>query len=96
MFLVDLKYKVGVEEVDKFVVAHRKWLDTLYSENKLLCSGPKNPRNGGIIIALLDDLHELKTLLLEDPFYINGVAEYAITEFNPNKFHHKLYSNDLK
>lgn len=87
MFIVDLKYKVNLDVVDKYVVEHRHWLDTLYAENKLLCSGPKNPRDGGIIIALTKDLAELQAILASDPFQINSVADYEITEFNPNKSH---------
>ena len=87
MFVINLHYKVGLDIVNQYVVEHRDWLDTLYAQNKLLCSGPKDPRDGGIILALTDDLVEVKTLMLHDPFFINGVAEYTFTKFLPNKFH---------
>lgn len=29
---------------------------------------------------------EVNIIIKEDPFYINGVAEYGITEFEPTKF----------
>ncbi|MBP9742651.1 MAG: hypothetical protein KBD37_04755 [Burkholderiales bacterium] len=87
MFIVDLHYKVDLAIVDQFVVEHRLWLDKCYAANKLLCSGMKTPRTGGIIIALLTDLDQLNQLLTEDPFSINKVADYTITEFKPSKCH---------
>lgn len=71
MFIIDLKYTASMALIDKFLVAHRLWLDQLYAANKLLCSGPKNPRNGGVIIALAKNLAELEEILHTDPFYIN-------------------------
>ncbi len=87
MFVVNIRYKVEIDKIDQFVVEHRKWLDELYNENKLLCSGPKNPRDGGIVIALIKDLQEVKALFAKDPFYTNKLADYEFIEFNPNKFH---------
>lgn len=93
MFIIELNYKASIDVIDQFIVEHRLWLDKLYAENKLLCSGPKNPRNGGIIIALGDKLHEIKDLITHDPFYIQQIAEYTITEFHPNKLHKNLHTS---
>lgn len=90
MFIVNVKYKADLSVVDKFLVEHRNWLDGLYADGQLLCSGPQNPRSGGIIIALVKDLPTLKLLMATDPFAINGVAEYTFTEFEPVKFHPAL------
>jgi len=87
MFIVELIYKVKLDIVDKFVVKHRLWLDEMYKDNHFLCSGVKNPRDGGIIIALTKSLDELQQLLSGDPFYINKVADYRIIEFEPSKYH---------
>ena len=90
MFIINLKYKVEIETINQFIGGHRSWLDELYATNKLLCSGPKYPRNGGVIIALVSSLEELKELLSNDPFFINDLAEYEIIEFHPNKLHPKF------
>ncbi|MDQ5920797.1 MAG: hypothetical protein QG673_853, partial [Pseudomonadota bacterium] len=85
--IVDLNYKFDLSVIDKFVTEHRAWLDECYLAKKFLCSGVKNPRTGGVIIALVPELEELKQLLTQDPYAINNVAEYTITEFKPSKCH---------
>ncbi|MEG8230131.1 hypothetical protein [Rickettsia koreansis] len=47
--------------------------------------GPIHPRIGGIILANIEKLSQLKDILREDPFYINNIAEYEITNFTPTK-----------
>lgn len=90
MFIVELTYKVDLTEVEEHIVVHRNWLDRLYVANKLLCSGPKNPRDGGIIIILGNDIIEAESIIKEDPFYKYGLADYKITEVNVNKKNSQL------
>ena len=87
MFIINIKYKVGIDIIDQYLAEHRAWLDKKYAEGKLLCSGPKNPRDGGVIIALGNDKLAVENLMQEDPFQIHGVSEYSLIEFNPVKFH---------
>jgi uncharacterized protein YciI len=47
-----------------------------------ICSGPQIPRTGGIILCRSASLETVKNLIEEDPFKINGVAQYEITEFS--------------
>lgn len=90
MFVIDLKYKANLEIIDQYLAEHRSWLDSKYQAGLLLCSGPKNPRDGGFIIAFGHDRADIEELIKEDPFYINNVVEYSITEFNPVKFHDSI------
>lgn len=92
MFVIDIKFKVDLETVNKYVMEHRQWLDTKYAAGLLLCSGPKEPRVGGIIIALGDEIDKIQELIQEDPYNQHGVAEYTITEFLPNKYNQHLKS----
>ncbi|WP_331458440.1 hypothetical protein [Rickettsia rhipicephali] len=57
-----------------------------------MLSGPIHPRIGGIILANIEKLSQLKLkdILSEDPFYINNIAEYEITNFTPTKWHKNL------
>ncbi|MAZ78274.1 MAG: GTP cyclohydrolase [Legionellaceae bacterium] len=89
MLIVELTYLKPLEEVDKVLQAHRAFLQTCYDKGLFLASGPKNPRTGGIIIALTDQ-KTMKTLIEQDPFHQAGVAEYKITEFEPVKRHEVL------
>jgi len=90
MFVVELTYKVAIQVVDKFVAEHRQWLDDMYKANHFLCSGPQNPRSGGIIIALTKSASELQQILANDPFYINQVADYRLIEFEAIKYHQDI------
>lgn len=91
MFVIELTYKKPLEEVDKFLEKHRKFLDKHYDLGNFIVSGAKNPRDGGIIIAI-GDRADVEKILEADPFYTNGVAHYKIIEFNPVKFCEQLKS----
>lgn len=90
MFILELKYIVELSKIDEHLASHRRWLDAQYQKGLLLCSGPKNPRVGGIIIALGQDRASVEQLIKDDPFTIHDLAEYTITEFIPVKFHAQL------
>ena len=90
MFVIDIQYKVSLNVVDEYVVAHRAWLDEKYTAGLLLCSGPKLPKTGGVIIALGDDIAQIQHMLQTDPFMQHGIGEYTITEFQPVKHHPQI------
>ncbi len=85
MLIVELVYKKPIAEVDKHLQAHRSFLQSCYDQGLLVASGPKDPRDGGILIALTDKT-TMNEVIKQDPFYINGVAEYHITQFEPVKY----------
>lgn len=87
MFIVTMTYKKPLSVVDQFVAAHRAYLDIGYQQNFLIASGPKNPRDGGILISQLKERKILEKFLAEDPFILNEVAEFQIVEFSPVKYH---------
>ncbi|MDF3055684.1 MAG: hypothetical protein K0Q74_1591, partial [Gammaproteobacteria bacterium] len=55
MFVINIIYKKDFSEIEKHLVSHREFLDQQYKKGFLLMSGPKDPRTGGIIIALGND-----------------------------------------
>ncbi|MDP4205692.1 MAG: YciI family protein, partial [Bacteroidota bacterium] len=65
--------------------AHRHFLDRYYASGHFLCSGPQNPRVGGVILCKAKNRDEIDPIIKEDPFFANGVASYEVIEFNPNK-----------
>lgn len=85
MFILLLTYKKPLAEVDRHLAAHREYLDRHYAAGTFLCSGPQNPRTGGVILCRAADRAAVDALTAEDPFRIYGVADYAITEFTPTK-----------
>lgn len=90
MFIAELIYTAPLTEIDKVLAEHRAWLDTQYKEGKFLFSGPKNPRTGGIVISPLQSQDELESILAQDPFALNKLVSYNITEFRAIKAHPEL------
>jgi uncharacterized protein YciI len=86
MFLIQVTYLKGISEVDKYLVEHRAFLDKYYANGNLICSGPRNPRIGGIILSRAKDIEEVWEFVYQDPFFINKIAAYEVIEFNPIKY----------
>mgnify|MGYP003595852965 CR=1 FL=1 len=85
LFVIMVKYVKPLEEVDVFLKEHRAFLDAHYAKGDLICSGRQMPRVGGVILARGNDRSQVWDIVRQDPFYVNGVAEYDVTEFVPNK-----------
>lgn len=86
MYIVSLNYVKPLEDVEKYLEAHVAFIDKYYGSGNFIASGRKNPRTGGIILCKAESENELNTILSEDPFNVNAIAEYEITEFFPSKF----------
>lgn len=85
MFIVQMTYKTPISEVDKYLQAHREFLDYYYKQGLLIASGPMKPRTGGIIIAATTDKAYLESVLEKDPYNLAEIADYQIIEFTPVK-----------
>jgi len=81
MFVVNLNYIAPLEELDKHMTPHVKFLQKYYKLNVFIASGRKVPRTGGIILALAPSKEEVQKIMEEDPFFTHGLAEFTITEF---------------
>ena len=90
MFIVLLNYKAPLSEVDKYLQAHREFLDYYYKQGLLLASGPMKPRTGGVIIALTKDKEYLESILAKDPYQLAEIADYKLIEFTPVKHRDEL------
>ena len=90
MFVIQLNYLVPLTEVDKYLQAHREFLDYYYKQGLLLVSGPMKPRTGGIIIAATNDRAYLESIFKKDPYYLAEIAEYQFIKFTPVKHRAEL------
>ncbi len=90
MYIIDLHYIVPLDELDKHMTEHVKYLHRYYRQNKFVASGRKVPRTGGIIMALADSREEIDRIISEDPFHIHKLAEFTITEFQTSQMHPQL------
>ena len=96
MFIIEITYKAPIKEVDKYLSAHREYLDTHYQKGLFLASGPKKPRIGGILIALTNDKTYLESVLQNDPFCLAEIADYRLIEFTPVKHRDEIKAHILE
>ncbi|MFE0735067.1 MULTISPECIES: YciI family protein [Streptomyces] len=85
MFVLELTYTAPVERADALLDAHVAWLDEQYAAGVFIASGRKNPRDGGVILAAGVDRAEIEKIAAADPFTVEGVCAYRITEFYATK-----------
>jgi uncharacterized protein YciI len=83
MFIILLTYKTSLPEVDKYLQAHREFLDYHYKQGLLVASGSMKPRTGGVIIAATKDKSLLEAIFKNDPYYLAEIADYQFIEFTP-------------
>ena len=96
MFIAILTYKKPLEEVDRFLQAHREYLAEHYDAGDFIASGPQTPRVGGVILMKAESRAEIDSIIEQDPFNINGIADYRIVEFTPTMFVESSLSDILK
>ena len=96
MFIAILTYKKPLEEVDRFLQAHRDYLAEHYAAGDFIVSGPQTPRVGGVIMIKSDNRALVDSIIAQDPFNINGIADYRIVEFTPTMFVESSLSDILK
>ncbi|MEV1044167.1 YciI family protein [Streptomyces sp. NPDC049916] len=81
MFVLELTYTAPVERADALMEEHVAWLDAQYAAGVFIASGRKNPRDGGVILAVGEDRAAIERITAADPFAAHGVCAYRITEF---------------
>jgi uncharacterized protein YciI len=85
MFIIELIYKVPLEEIDARMKAHVAYLNKYYKSKNFIVSGRKIPRDGGIIIVTASSKKEIEKIIKQDPFYKNKLADFRIIEFNASQ-----------
>lgn len=83
MFIAILSYKKPLEDVDRFLQAHRDYLAKHYAAGDFIASGPQTPRIGGVIMIKAENREAVDSIIAQDPFNINSIADYQIVEFTP-------------
>ena len=96
MFIAILTYRKPLSEVDKFLAAHREYLTKHYAAGDFIASGPQTPRVGGVIMMKAENRAIVDSIIAQDPFNINGIADYKIVEFTPTMFCEPNFSDLLK
>ena len=96
MFIAILTYKKPLSEVDRYLAARREYLAEHYAAGDFIASGPQTPRVGGVIMIKADDCTVVDAIIAQDPFNVNGIADYQIVEFTPTMFCDHVLSEILK
>lgn len=86
MFIAILTYNKPLSEVDKYLDAHRRYLAEHYAAGNFIASGPQTPRVGGVIMIKAKNREAVEAFIRQDPFHMNGIADYQIVEFTPTMF----------
>ncbi len=66
MFIAILTYIKPLEEVDRFLQAHRDYLSEHYAAGDFIASGPQNPRVGGVIMIKASDRDVVNTIISQE------------------------------
>jgi uncharacterized protein YciI len=90
LYLILLHYRASLDEVDRHIDAHRRFLHEQYAVGRFLLSGPQEPRGGGVILARGGSLEEITQLLEQDPFRQAGIADYQIIAWAPTLRHQDI------
>lgn len=85
MILILLRYVKPMDEVEAQTPAHRAFVDALVAEGKVIVSGPRDPRAGGVLLTTFATEVEAMKRMVDDPFFENGIAEYEAIRFIPTK-----------
>ncbi|MEU9444971.1 YciI family protein [Streptomyces sp. NPDC048304] len=85
MFVLELTYTAPLDAVDALLPDHVAWLEEQYEKGLFLASGGKNPRDGGMILAVAEDRARIEEVVAGDPFLTGGVCTYRIMEFTATK-----------
>ena len=85
MFVIELVYKVPLEQIDKNMRAHVAFLKKHYASGQFLVSGRQVPREGVVIIAVGPSREQVEAIAREDPFVARGLAEFRVIEFRASQ-----------
>ena len=89
MLVIELTYLQPIAVVERWLTQHQNFLDRYFSSGAFIASGAKVPRDGGIILAMVNR-DDIQSIIEQDPFYQHGVAEYRIREFQVSRSNNAL------
>lgn len=84
-YLVISRYLQPAAALDAAMADHQLFLDACYRQGVFILSGPKLPRDGGIILAVTATREELIAVLEQDPFRARGLIDYDVLQWNLNR-----------
>jgi len=93
LFIINITVKetLSPEQHESLFIRHAQWFKHYFSAGKFVIVGPYSDRErAGVIIANIDNHHELITILGEDSYYPD-LATYEVSEFFPKMIAENLH-----
>jgi uncharacterized protein YciI len=85
MFIIELVYTAPLAKIDARMAAHVAFLKRHYAAGRFLVSGRKIPREGGVIVAAGGTREEIQSIVEQDPFVREKLADFRIVEFRASQ-----------
>ena len=85
MYVINITYTASLDRIDDALDAHRAFLTKHFEAGVFVAAGPKLPRDGGIILAVRIEREKLDAILATDPFVVQKLAHYDVTEFKTTR-----------
>lgn len=85
LFVVILHYKVPLDVVERFFSAHIEYIERYHANGIYIVSGRREPRVGGVLIAANCSRQEIEAIVAGDPYSVNNIADFTITDFIPTR-----------
>ena len=85
MFVIVIRYKVPLTQIDSALADHRGWLDKGFNDGVFILAGPQVPRVGGVIMAHNTTREDLLIRLSEDPFHRLGLSDFELIDVAARK-----------
>jgi uncharacterized protein YciI len=82
MYIIVLTYVRPIEEVDKHLAEHARWIREGLADGVFIACGRRSSLTGGVIVARGESLPTLQARLARDPFQRLGLATCEIVEFD--------------
>lgn len=67
------------------VAEHWRYQDAAYERGELVCSGPRIPSGGGVIILRTDSEQVARQVMDADPLVVQGVVGYDLVRFRATR-----------
>lgn len=84
LYAVIWRYVDDTALVDKVRPRHRQYLRNLVTQGLVRQAGPFSDASGGLVMYEVADDHELKKLVENDPFMIDGaISRYEFWQWSP-------------
>ena len=85
-FIVEGILKIQGEVKDDIMKVHMTYTQKAMDSGLILMSGLKSNMSGGIFIMKAESSEEVEEYLAKEPFKVNGIQDYKVTEFSPHYF----------